>query len=261
MKMIKHFIPVIVAFVLVAGLLVAGHLKTAINNPPIVQASSKEASPTDKITDRRAFVEGVFFVQDMKYRALCDTKDILAGLDGVKVLVEALHPCTEKHGLTRKVLQTDAELRLRMHGIKVGTDIQPQHKKLDEQTTTDTAHSSIQNWRQAIDAESDSDATPYEEGMRRELDEEVRIDTPYQTTCVGLINDDQTEVGTVHLGVVYIFDVERPEVHPNETDIIECGFRNVDEILADTSGFETWSSICLQALFEQPTSSATPQAS
>ena len=170
MKMIKHFIPVVFVFVLVAGLLVAGHLKTTINNPSIVQASSKEACPTDKITDRCAFVEGVFFVQDMKHRALCDTKDILAGVEGVEVLVEALHPCAEKHGLTRQVLQTDAELRLRMHGIKVGTDIQPQHKKLDEQTTTDTAHSSLQNWRQAIDAESDEDFLQFaREKIRRDL--------------------------------------------------------------------------------------------
>ena len=58
---------------------------------------------------------------------------------------------------------------------------------------------------------------PYEEGMRRELDEEVAIDTPYTARCVGLINDDQTEVGRVHLGVVHMFDVERPAVRPRET--------------------------------------------
>ena len=95
----------------------------------------------------------------------------------------------------------------------------------------------------------DADGSPYDEGMRRELEEEVRIDTPYSARCVGLINDDQTEVGSVHLGVVYIFDVERPAVRPNETEIIESGFRPIDEILADTSGFETWSQICVHALF------------
>ena len=31
----------------------------------------------------------------------------------------------------------------------------------------------------------------YHEGMRRELAEEVAIDTPYTERCVGLINDDQ----------------------------------------------------------------------
>ena len=89
----------------------------------------------------------------------------------------------------------------------------------------------------------------YQEGMRRELAEEVAIDTPYAERCAGLINDDRSEVGRVHLGVVHLFDVERPDVRPLETDIVDAGFRPVEEILADTSGFETWSQICLEALF------------
>ena len=101
----------------------------------------------------------------------------------------------------------------------------------------------------AIDAEGNGSGNPYQEGMRRELQEEVAIDTPYTPRCVGLINDDQTEVGSVHLGVVYLFDVERPAVHPRETEIIECGFRPIEEILADMAGFETWSEICMRALF------------
>lgn len=92
--------------------------------------------------------------------------------------------------------------------------------------------------------------TAYQEGMRRELAEEVAIDTKYREQCAGLINDDESEVGKVHLGVVHIFDVESPDVRPLETDICEAGFRPLDEILADTSGFETWSSICLKALFD-----------
>jgi predicted NUDIX family phosphoesterase len=99
------------------------------------------------------------------------------------------------------------------------------------------------------DAESCRSNHPYEEGMRRELDEEVQIDSPYSARCVGLINDDQTEVGRVHLGVVHLFDVERPEVRPRETDLLESGFRPVEELLADLDGFETWSAICLKALF------------
>ncbi len=101
----------------------------------------------------------------------------------------------------------------------------------------------------AASARGNGDGSPYEEGMRRELQEEVVIDTPYTARCVGLINDDQTEVGSVHLGVVYIFDVQRPAVRPNETEIIESGFRPVEEILADMTGFETWSEICMRALF------------
>lgn len=101
----------------------------------------------------------------------------------------------------------------------------------------------------SVDVGADGSAHPYEEGMRRELDEEVSIDTPCTARCVGLINDDQTEVGRVHLGVVHLMDVERPAVQPRESEIIECGFRPVEEILSDMEGFETWSQICMKALF------------
>ncbi len=90
---------------------------------------------------------------------------------------------------------------------------------------------------------------PYQEGMRRELDEEVVINTPYQSRCVGLLNDDQTDVGRVHLGVVHIFDVDRPAVKAREDDITKSGFEPVADLLADKDRFETWSQICLSALF------------
>jgi predicted NUDIX family phosphoesterase len=99
------------------------------------------------------------------------------------------------------------------------------------------------------DVEGCASGNPYEEGMRRELEEEVRIEAKYTARCVGLINDDETEVGRVHLGVVHIFDMEKPEVYPRETDLLETGFRPVEEMLANLDGFETWSSICLKAIF------------
>lgn len=100
-----------------------------------------------------------------------------------------------------------------------------------------------------ISADDATAASAYEEGMRRELEEEVIIETPYLSQLAGLINDDETEVGRVHLGVVHIFDVDRPAVRPREDEIIDAGFRPVDELLADLSRFETWSQICLKALF------------
>jgi predicted NUDIX family phosphoesterase len=100
-----------------------------------------------------------------------------------------------------------------------------------------------------IDAGADSNSNPYQEGMRRELEEEVIVDCPFTPRCVGLINDDQSEVGRVHLGVVHLLDLESPSVRPRESDITDCGFRPVEEILADLDGFETWSSICMKALF------------
>ncbi len=95
----------------------------------------------------------------------------------------------------------------------------------------------------------DGEADVYRAGMRRELDEEVRIDSPYTERCVGMINDDETEVGRVHLGIVHRFDLEKPLLVPKEADIIESGFVPVAALLADLDGFETWSAICLKALF------------
>jgi predicted NUDIX family phosphoesterase len=101
----------------------------------------------------------------------------------------------------------------------------------------------------SADDRTSADAVPYAEGMRRELDEEIIIDTPFTQRCVGLINDDETPVGQVHLGVVHLVDVERPAVKPRESEILDAGFRPVSELLADLDRFETWSQFCLRALF------------
>jgi predicted NUDIX family phosphoesterase len=90
----------------------------------------------------------------------------------------------------------------------------------------------------------------YREGLLRELAEEVVVETPYRERLVGLINDDETPVGQVHLGVVHLCDVERPAIAPRESDILEAGFRPVGEILATLDRFESWSQIVMRALFE-----------
>ncbi len=100
-----------------------------------------------------------------------------------------------------------------------------------------------------LDAGADGTGNPYTEGMRREVDEEVIVDTPYTSRCVGMINDDETEVGRVHLGVVHLADVERPDVRPRESEILESRFVPIEDVLVDLDGFETWSKICLEALF------------
>ncbi len=100
----------------------------------------------------------------------------------------------------------------------------------------------------AEDHTSDAEV-PYQQGMQRELDEEVSINCAFTQRCVGLINDDENEVGRVHLGVVHLFDLQRPSVEPREPDIAQSGFVPVEQLLSDSAGLETWSQICLQALF------------
>lgn len=51
-----------------------------------------------------------------------------------------------------------------------------------------------------------SETKPYQEGMRRELEEYLRIDTDYTERYVGLINDKETIVRKNHLGIVHLFD-------------------------------------------------------
>jgi predicted NUDIX family phosphoesterase len=101
----------------------------------------------------------------------------------------------------------------------------------------------------SIDDRTCDDTVPYAEGMRRELAEEVAIDCPYTERCVGLINDDETPVGRVHLGVVHLVELERPAIEPREADLLECSFAPVEDLLSDLSRFETWSQYCLKALF------------
>ena len=93
-------------------------------------------------------------------------------------------------------------------------------------------------------------AGAYQEGLRRELDEEVVIETEYTATCVGLINDDSNPVGSVHFGVVYIFDVTRPAVRSREQDILEATFVPIAKLSDDLDQYETWSQICIRHLFQ-----------
>ncbi|MFZ9089033.1 MAG: phosphoesterase [Planctomycetaceae bacterium] len=94
----------------------------------------------------------------------------------------------------------------------------------------------------------DGDAEPYLEGMRRELEEEISIEAKWTETCTGLINDDETEVGRVHLGIVHVFELESPEVQPREKSMVNSGFVPLPELLSRVDEFETWSQICLQHL-------------
>lgn len=91
----------------------------------------------------------------------------------------------------------------------------------------------------------------YLEGMRRELEEEVLVDSPGRETIVGLINDDQTEVGRVHLGIVHWMELDQPRVSPREADISQAGFRRLDEAWGRLEQMESWSRICLESLFAQ----------
>ena len=88
--------------------------------------------------------------------------------------------------------------------------------------------------------------TTYEDGLKREVNEEVYIDTPYTPRIVALLNDNSNEVGKVHFGIVHVFDLEKPLVRPKEKSINETKFLGIAELQRDVEGFENWSKICIQ---------------
>ena len=91
--------------------------------------------------------------------------------------------------------------------------------------------------------------SPYREAMFREVQEEVNLQTTYSERCIGLINDDTTPVGQVHLGIVHVLDLQEPKVVRREQALTRAGFAPLDELRAQRSGFETWSQFLLDQDF------------
>lgn len=96
------------------------------------------------------------------------------------------------------------------------------------------------------DAEGRGTLDAYETALRRELDEEVDVSGPSRMTRVGLINDDSSPVGSVHLGVVHLCDLERPSVVPREAGLADPEFLTIADLRRYRDEFETWSQICLR---------------
>jgi predicted NUDIX family phosphoesterase len=88
---------------------------------------------------------------------------------------------------------------------------------------------------------------PYREGMRRELIEEVAIDN-FDDAAVAVINDDATDVGYVHFGVVHIIHLPDEKVAARRSGINSPEFIPVAEALKDPAAYESWSRFCLENL-------------
>lgn len=87
----------------------------------------------------------------------------------------------------------------------------------------------------------------YHEGMRRELQEEVAVDHQ-QDVAVAVINDDSTDVGYVHFGVVHIMHVPDENVAKRRSGIVTPEFVSFAEASKDPASYESWSRFCLEKL-------------
>jgi predicted NUDIX family phosphoesterase len=85
-------------------------------------------------------------------------------------------------------------------------------------------------------------------GLRREWSEELEADFVPSFRLVGLLNDDSTEVGRVHLGAVYEADAAGRPVTIRETDKLTGRFAQPDEVAAVAPDLETWSRLVFEHL-------------
>jgi len=87
----------------------------------------------------------------------------------------------------------------------------------------------------------------YQEGMRRELMEEAGVDAG-NGPAVAAINDDSTEVGYVHFGVVHVLRVADEVVANRRDGIVSPEFIPIADAVKEPTGYESWSRLCLEHL-------------
>ncbi|MGH7939543.1 MAG: NUDIX domain-containing protein [Limisphaerales bacterium] len=87
----------------------------------------------------------------------------------------------------------------------------------------------------------------YHEAMRRELMEEVAINVTREM-AVAVINDDSTDVGCVHLGIVHVVYVADEVIANGRDGIVGAEFIPIREAVKNPDAYESWSRFCLENL-------------
>ncbi len=90
----------------------------------------------------------------------------------------------------------------------------------------------------------------YKTAVNREVAEEVAVETSHTDRIVALLNDDSTEVGTVHLGIVHYWTLDAPKVSKREQMITQMDFMSPAKLQKVRDTMETWSQLCLSKLDE-----------
>jgi predicted NUDIX family phosphoesterase len=84
-------------------------------------------------------------------------------------------------------------------------------------------------------------------GLRRELEEELRITGTWRARLVGVLNDDTNSVGRVHFGLVHVVEVGSPDVSVRESDTLTGRLADAVELRGLYDRMETWSQLILDA--------------
>ncbi|HIJ52028.1 MAG TPA: hypothetical protein HPP66_02600 [Planctomycetes bacterium] len=88
----------------------------------------------------------------------------------------------------------------------------------------------------------------YQSAVEREVAEEVAVETTHTDRIVALLNDESNEVGSVHLGIVHVWNLDEPKVNKREQMITRMSFKTVAELRKVRETMETWSGLCVDKL-------------
>lgn len=86
------------------------------------------------------------------------------------------------------------------------------------------------------------------EGLHQELEEEVGIHDPFTLRFRGILNDESTEVGRLHLGAVYWLQASTRNVVVRETDKMTGRWARREELKSLRQSMESWSQIVYDQL-------------
>ena len=92
------------------------------------------------------------------------------------------------------------------------------------------------------------DENAYRAGVEREVNEEITIGSHFEDHIIALLNDDTTEVGRVHLGIVHVFRLAEAKVEKREAMITNVSFLTREELASRRDSLETWSQLCVDSL-------------
>ncbi len=132
----------------------------------------------------------------------------------------------ERYFLTRR-LRRSSERRLRhLYSLGVGGHINPE------------------------DVEGAAD--PIEIGLRREWDEEVVYEGGFRHRFLGAINDNTTEVGRVHFGLIFLLEGDQEAISIREVDKLQGALFPLEAMRSYYLDMESWSQLIFDYLVRKP---------
>ncbi len=94
--------------------------------------------------------------------------------------------------------------------------------------------------------DSETPLEAFKKGMQREIDEEVKVKLMETPEFLGVIYDNTTSVGQVHLGMAYKVKIDFFGI--NEKDKFEYSWKTPDELANEIEAMENWSKFILNKL-------------